>query len=390
MPLDVTQTITSDSTIQVGQTQTINSDTLIKKLDQTQTINADNFIKKVNVVQSIPSNSSIYLSFVQTITSNSVITINEVLLQLFKESDLSTEVGTATNLLDFGTLEAGLTTPHPDNPFVLFNDKGAAIGSVPAREVKASVVQMDFVDELTGSSNGTASQVFTVAFPPIVDDGLTIVKVNDVAWTRVTSFAGLAPTDEAYILNPTAGTITFGDGLQGKVPPLGNTIKVSYTPDTFLYGKEVTEQLWIGIKSNGVISNPVAVPLEQNTPSDLTHVTARNTPVVSVLGVFLLTDPFKVGTNFFTGGGFNASTGLINLGTPLPNTNDVWVDYTYTIGDDAEGGFTQIGKTVSHSFVNSIPSNNAKRLTLVVVIPAAASPSGLNTIRFKLRFEFKQ
>jgi len=358
----------------------------------TKTIDSNTTVKLIGVINAIGANSTVVLNPASTITSQTEILIDEVALQLFKESDLVVEVGTEANPLDFDTTEAGATTLISDNSFVLFNDKGGLLNSVDAREVTMSVQRLDVVDQLLGTSDGTASQVFTVAFPPVVDDNsLITVKVNDVVWTRVSNFVGQDPASEVYTINTTTGDVTFGDDLQGKIPTFGYTIKATYTPDTIFYGKQTVDQLWIGVQSNGVISNNRTVPQEEDTPSDVDHVVVlRHPKVVSVNGVFLLSDPFKVGTNYFTGGSFDDQTGIITLGTSLPDTSHVYVDYVSTIQDDAEGAFTQVGGTTTHEFANVIPANNAKKLNFRVVIPASASPSGMDTIRFKLRFDYTE
>ncbi len=370
-------------------TETITANTVIKVI-ATKTIDAVTFIKKT-ILQPIGAVTTILLRPTKTISANTTILAREPNLVLYKESDLSTPVGTLSNPLNFGTVDAGTTVLQVNNPFVLFNDKGGTLKSFDAREVTISVVEFNLVDELLGSSNGLASQLFTVAFPPAVDNNDKItIKVNNIGWTRVSSFAGFQPTSEIYTFNATTGTITFGDGLQGKIPPAGNSIKASYTPDTQLFGKQAIEQLWIGVQSSGVISNNITTQLEERNATDTTHVQIIHHPkVVSVSGVWLATDPNRLGTNYFTGGGFNDQTGIINLGTPLPSIQRVLVDYVYTIADDAEGIFTQLNDVVTHTFTNSIPSNNAKRLNFLAAIPSDASSSGLATIKLKVRITYK-
>jgi len=373
---EITQTLNSDTDIIVEQSQTITSDTNIE----------------ATLSQFITGNSNIIVAQTQSIFSDTEILVQEVELKLFKESDLSTEVGTEGNPIAFGSIEAGSTIVHSDNPFVLFNDKGGTLQSVDARDVTVTVIRLDVVDELLGSSDGSPSQTFSVAFPPLVNNSsLIVVKVQDVAWTRVFTFSGSAPTDEVCTIDATTGQITFGDGFQGKIPPNGNTIKASYSLDTILFGKQAAEQLWIGVQSFGVISNPVSVTLERRTPTDLIHVTTAHKPISAVTGVFLIDDPNRLGTNFFTSGTFDAANGIITLGTSLPDlTKDVLIDYSYAIADDLEGGFSQMGNGTSHSFANPIPRNNAKKLNFRAVIPSSASPSGIDTIRFKLRISYKQ
>jgi predicted phage baseplate assembly protein len=45
-----------------------------------------------------------------------------------------------------------------------------------------------------------------------------------VTWTQVDNFGGAGRNDAVYTLDPTAGTVTFGDGVRGQRPPAGATI----------------------------------------------------------------------------------------------------------------------------------------------------------------------
>lgn len=385
-------------------TQTIDSATSIKVIDIEQTIDAVSAVQILDIEQTIDSNSGIAVTTTkvitsdsniligtsQSITSNTTIIVNGAELKLFKESDLSTEVGTAANPIDFSSVEAGLSVQHPDNPFVLFNDKGGTLESVDAREIVLSVLELNLVDELVGTSAGTASQTFTVAFPPVETLDTLTVKVNNIEWERLDTFVGSAPTDEVYTFDFTTGTVTFGDGTQGQIPPNGNTITVSYTPDTILFGKEVSEQLFLGVQSNGVIANTVTVDRERVVPLDVDTAVTLRSPISGVTGVFLNSDPNKLGTNFFPGGGFDANTGTITLGTSLPSVQDVLIDYTYQIEDDVESTFVQIGRLTKSATLNPIPSNNGKKLNFQISVPSSASPSSPQKIRFKLQIEFNQ
>lgn len=386
--LEFSKLIGADSTIILQPVQTITADTSLFGTT-TQTIDSDTGISGTTT-QGIASNTLIIEEVEQTIGSDTNIIVQGAELKMFTESDLITEVGTAANPIDFSSIEAGLTVEHPDNAFVLFNDKGGSLGSVDAKDIQLSVLELNIVDELLGTSSGGASQTFIVAFPPVDQADDVIVKVNDVEWLTVSSFAGAAPTDEIYTFDFLTGTITFGDGFQGKIPPVGNTIKASYTPDTILRGKEVSEQLWIGVQSNGIIANPVSVDRERVTPPDINSCQTLRSPILSVTGVFLNSDPNKLGTNFFTSGSFDVETGVVTLGTSLPDTSDVLIDYTYQVDDDNEPTFVQIGRTTKSAVLNPIPSNNGKKLNFRIAVPSSASPSSPQTVRFKLRVEYKQ
>jgi hypothetical protein len=274
----------------------------------------------------------------------------------------------------------------------LWNDKGGLGNSADAKNITMKVISLNIIDELVGYSDGTADQSFTVAYSPIESiSGNTpvYVKVNGTIWTMVPSFTGHSSIEEVYILDFATGTVTFGNGTTGKIPSLGATIEVSYTPDRTDFGSEIQEFAWVGVQSAGVISNPRSMLLERQISSDITHVTVSHTPILSVSGVYLNTDPNKFGTNYYTGGSFNANAGTITLGTALPDPETtVLIDYTYTIADDGEASYTQIGGDITHTFLNAIPSNNAKLINLRLLSPETTSPSGLINLRFKILITF--
>lgn len=371
------QIITSDTTIFGTPEQTILSDATIQLITS----------------QLLLSDSIIKVEVTNTLDSDAIITKNEPELKLFASTAPSIEVGISDNPLVFSGVLAGEEFQHPDNPFQLFNDKGGSLQSVDARDVEFRILALELIDELQGVSTGGANQTFTVAFPPVFDDETLyplVVKVGGIIYTRVDTLAGSGAADEVYTFNFSTGLLTFGDNLTGKIPPVGQNITVTYSPDTTDFGSEIAQQNWFSVQSSGVINNPVTVDLERQTSDTTLTVTVAHTPIVSVVGVFLNSDPNRLGTNFFTGGSFNSSTGEVTLGTPLPSaTEDVLIDYTYEIADDAESDFTTIGQATTHQFENPIPTNNAKLLNISLTPPANASPSGFVDIKFRIRVSFK-
>ncbi len=55
------------------------------------------------------------------------------------------------------------------------------------------------------------------------------VTVNSRPWTRVSVIRNSGPNDAVYVLDPKDGTIRFGDGVHGRVPPTGASIGVRYS-----------------------------------------------------------------------------------------------------------------------------------------------------------------
>jgi hypothetical protein len=76
-------------------------------------------------------------------------------------------------------------------------------------------------------SDGSASQVFEMLYPPVVP-ARTTVKVDGNTWTAVQDFSMSGPMDHVYVLDPTSGHVAFGDGLHGAIPTAGSTVTADY------------------------------------------------------------------------------------------------------------------------------------------------------------------
>lgn len=115
--------------------------------------------------------------------------------------------------------------------------------------------------EVLGSSDGSVDQSATVSNQPVVDievwvDELAVLSEGDrealaadwpdrtavetspdgdpsafwVRWERQPDLLNSGPSDRHYVLDPIAGTVSFGDGKQGAVPPRGaDNIRATYT-----------------------------------------------------------------------------------------------------------------------------------------------------------------
>ena len=107
---------------------------------------------------------------------------------------------------------------------------------VAANAVAALAVQT-VLNEVVGGSNGTPSQQFTLSSTPVIDQSLTL-QIDEgsgpVTWTEVDDFAVSGPNDLVYMLDPTPGTITLGDGIHGHIPvvdlsnPTGSIVALQY------------------------------------------------------------------------------------------------------------------------------------------------------------------
>ena len=88
-----------------------------------------------------------------------------------------------------------------------------------------------FQSVVLGSSTGAQAQQFVIPNSPLVD-GTLIVYVGGVAWTKLTTLTNSSPGDQVYrttIDDEGNVTVFFGDGVNGKVPPISSSISASYT-----------------------------------------------------------------------------------------------------------------------------------------------------------------
>ena len=93
------------------------------------------------------------------------------------------------------------------------------------------------LDERLGRSNGRPGQTFQLQKKPVLIDPLTglpdleltlIDQQGRKVWTRVESFFAQGPEETVYVLDPTTGTATFGDGRNGQIPVAGTDIVASH------------------------------------------------------------------------------------------------------------------------------------------------------------------
>ncbi len=86
-----------------------------------------------------------------------------------------------------------------------------------------------FADDLPQASfsTGAPRQVFEVYYPPVVPHSLT-VHVAGTTWQLVASLARAGARSHVYTLDARDGSIRFGDGRHGAVPPKGARILVDY------------------------------------------------------------------------------------------------------------------------------------------------------------------
>jgi alpha-L-arabinofuranosidase len=77
-------------------------------------------------------------------------------------------------------------------------------------------------------SDGSPDQRFQVLFPPVRPDKPFEITVDDERWQRVGDLSSAPAGAKVYELDPASGTVVFGDGVHGAIPPDGRVVRASY------------------------------------------------------------------------------------------------------------------------------------------------------------------
>lgn len=93
----------------------------------------------------------------------------------------------------------------------------------------AALQQVSVHDEVLGSCNGKASQVFTAFRKPVLPGEVLEVTERPasggdtswIPWIEVRDFYASGPYDRHYVVNRQTGEFRFGDGRNGVIPPPG-------------------------------------------------------------------------------------------------------------------------------------------------------------------------
>jgi predicted phage baseplate assembly protein len=74
------------------------------------------------------------------------------------------------------------------------------------------------------SSSGLPGIQISLGQAPVIRESLELViRGESDKWTRVDDLDASSPGDRHYVLDPATGTISFGDGIHGKIPPAGGS-----------------------------------------------------------------------------------------------------------------------------------------------------------------------
>jgi hypothetical protein len=116
--------------------------------------------------------------------------------------------------------------------------------------------------EFVGTGTAQAAQSYSLVHKPVVD-GTTSIQIEETSgwtdWQAVTGFEDSTEGSRHYVLDPEAGRITFGNGVRGRAPQIGERIRAL----EYRYGggasgnvaaKAIAKVIGVG---NVTVSNPL-------------------------------------------------------------------------------------------------------------------------------------
>lgn len=156
-------------------------------------------------------------------------------------------------------IRALLVRGAPPQPPVLRFIRANTVRAVQARSVRG---------EVPAAVPGSDRRRLVLSQTPVLAGSL-VLRVDDGrqarVWRQVESLAGSMPDDEVYTLDATSGEITFGNGVEGALPPEG-------------FRNIVAERYQVGGGRAGAIGSDAAKRLVGSAP----YLTGVNNPLPAV------------------------------------------------------------------------------------------------------------
>jgi hypothetical protein len=178
-----------------------------------------------------------------------------------------------------------------DTRFSLIVKPAGATLLVPPRVRRVAlnvlpVIQKQMVVEVVNNfANGFPDQTYTLRMPGLIWGGSAApvtVRTQEVGqwvlWRPADDLGTCGPTSSSYQIDPEALTITFGNGVNGRMPPAGCSLEVTYTATAGDAGNTHPGQRWQVSSVAGVFgtnTERIGGGSVAQTPDDL-RTAARN------------------------------------------------------------------------------------------------------------------
>jgi hypothetical protein len=221
------------------------------------------------------------------------------------------------------------------------------------------------LDEL-GISDLSANQEFIVDEFPIFDltDNVFLDRTNfrlfvydpsslvfDLEWTRVRDFSGYGPNDKVYILNSDRGSISFGDGINGAIPPKYHRILAGYKISARIEYEPMTSvDYWTGKSVDLNLSR-------NNLSSGFLYLSRKDLVPDSIVLDFKETEITALEFTALTARVFDID------GEPIPNIN---IDFTVLEGAGSTEDVTLTSDSNGSATTTFLPSGNIEDIGMFI------------------------
>lgn len=123
--------------------------------------------------------------------------------------------------------------------------------------IVSAVQSIPVTNVVIGVSSGAENQTFIVG-PDVVNDSV-VIRISSITWTPVTTLAYSLPTDEHYLVTVDENKnviVKFGDGMTGKIPPVGVSIFSDYNTTSQAEGNVDAETINVIVST---LSLPIGI-----------------------------------------------------------------------------------------------------------------------------------
>lgn len=219
----------------------------------------------------------------------------------------------------------------------------------PGDPINVPCIQGDEVfQEVLGVSTGKPNQFYQLSEANVID-GTIVMAVGALVYTLIDNFISAGPTDTVYVVETSeAGitTITFGDGINGRIPPASQNLLATY-------------------KTGG--------GLETNFAAG-TSLSIVGTSDGSPISTYLSAAVCVFDANGATGGGPKQSLAAAKQALPLSLKAN---DRAITLQDYASEAVAEVAGVLKARGVSGIPVGGAKPVLLFVVPNGGGDPSAV-------------
>lgn len=131
-----------------------------------------------------------------------------------------------------------ILAPRPGSPMLLPRIRRIAPNAVPVEQLRAEA------DEVAGFGKALPGQTHDLRTRGLVGGGPLSVTLDGEPFARRPDLAACDPGEPAYVLDAGRDRLRFGNGINGRMPPLGAALRVAYDVSSGAAGNLAAGTAW--------------------------------------------------------------------------------------------------------------------------------------------------